>query len=85
MKTSKEEQIEAIKLAIDADTGEPGYWHSFTPQERIWALELMNQRKYGYDDQSVPRIQRVIQVLTLEELRAETDPPRSQNPPTDRS
>ena len=71
MKTSEEEQFERIRLAVDADTGARDYWHSFTPQERIWALNLMNQRKYGY--QTAPRSERVIEVLSLEQLRAESD------------
>ncbi len=83
MKTPEEKQLERIRLAVDADTGARAYWHSFTPQERL-ALELMNQRKYGY--KTAPRIDRVIEFLTSEQLRAESDEPRdSKNPPTDRS
>ena len=86
MTTPKEEQFEAIKLAVDADTGEYGYWHSFTPQERIWAMELMRQCKYGYDHQSAPRIQKVIEFLTLDQLRSESGEPHdSENSPTDQS
>jgi len=86
MKTPEAEQFERIRLAVDADTGARDYWHSFTPQERIWALELMNQRKYGYDGESPPRIQKVIEFLTLEQLRAESDEPRdSKSQPTDQS
>jgi hypothetical protein len=62
MKTSEEEQFERIRLAVDADTGAPDYWHSFTPQERIWALG------HGYDSESPPSIQKVIEFLTLEQL-----------------
>jgi hypothetical protein len=84
MKTSEEEQFERIRLAVDADAGARAYWHSFTPQARIWALGLMNQRKYGY--QTAPRIERVIGCLTLEQLRAESDEPRdSKSPATDQS
>jgi hypothetical protein len=84
MKTSEEEQFERIRLAVDADTGALDYWHSFTPQERIWALNLMNQRKYGY--QTAPRVERVIEVLSLEQLRAESDEPQdSDSPATDQS
>lgn len=38
------------------------YWHSRTPQERLAALLLMNQKAYGYDPATV-RMERVIKIV----------------------
>ena len=65
MKTSKDKEFEAIKLAVETHGSDPRYWRSRTPQERIWAVELMRQRAYGYDEHSVPKLQRVIEFATL--------------------
>jgi hypothetical protein len=43
------------------------YWHSRTPQERVAALLLMNQKAYGYDPATV-RIKRVIKIVKLEDI-----------------
>ena len=43
------------------------YWHSRTPQERVAALLLMNQKAYGYDSATV-RIERVIKIVKLEDI-----------------
>lgn len=72
MKTPKEKEYEAIKLAVDAGA-DPAYWHSRTPQERIWAVELMRQRAYGYDENSVPKLQRVIEFAQLKRYNTPDD------------
>jgi hypothetical protein len=42
------------------------YWHSRTPQERLAALSLMNQKTYGYDPATV-RMKRVIEIVNLKD------------------
>ena len=56
--------FEEIKLAVET-RADPAFWHSRTPKERMMALELMRQRAYGYDEHSVPKLQRVIEFATL--------------------
>ena len=68
MKT-EEERLEEIKLAVENGVTDREFWQSRTPQERIWAVELMNRRKYGYDENSMPRIERVIEFATLKRYR----------------
>ncbi len=57
--------FEAIKLAVETGVTDRAFWHSRTPDERIAAMELMRQRAYGYDEHSMPRLQRVIEIATL--------------------
>jgi hypothetical protein len=64
MKDPENAKFKAIELAVEAGA-DIAYWHSRTPQERMWAVELMRQRAYGYDDQSVPEFQRVIEFVDL--------------------
>ena len=64
MKT-EEQRLEEIKSAVENDVTDREFWHSRTPQERIWAVDLMNRRKYGYDENSMPRMERVIEFATL--------------------
>src|SRR5438067_12061413 len=68
MKT-EEERLEEIKLAVENGVTDREFWHSRTPQERIWAGVLMNRRKYGYDENSMLRIERVIEFATLKRYR----------------
>jgi hypothetical protein len=42
------------------------YWHSRTPQERLAALLLMNQKTYGYDP-ATARIKRVVKIVKLKD------------------
>jgi hypothetical protein len=65
MKESDETKLEEIKLAVETGVTDREFWHSRTPQERLWAVELMNRRAYGYDEHSVPKLQRVIEFATL--------------------
>jgi len=53
--------IEVEKMIEDARAGDRTYWHSRTPQERIWALELMRQKAYGYGPVA-PKLQRVLEI-----------------------
>src|SRR5260370_34550774 len=64
MKTKKE-RIEEIKLAVESGITDRSFWHSRTPEERLWAMELMRRRIYGYDETSMPRLQRVLEVRQL--------------------
>ena len=77
MKT-EEERLEEIKLAVENDVTDREFWHSRIPRERIWAVELMNRRKYGYDENSMPRMVRVIEFATLKRYAGE-DPTREAN------
>jgi len=63
MKT-EEERLEEIKLAVENGVTDREFRHSRTPQERIWAVVLMNRRKYGYDENAMPRIERILEVMT---------------------
>src|SRR5437588_11366074 len=63
MKT-EEERLEEIRLAVENGVTAREFWHSRTPQERIWAGVLMNPRKYGYDENWMLRIERVIDLQT---------------------
>ena len=65
MKTPEETAFEEIKLAVETGITDRKFWHSRTPEERIWAVELMRQRAYGYDEHTVPKLQRVIEFATL--------------------
>lgn len=56
MEASKE-YLEVKKMIEEAKAAGPRYWHSRTPQERLWALELMRQEAYGYDAETT-RIQK---------------------------
>lgn len=83
MKESDETKLEAIKLAVETGVTDREYWHSRTPQERIWAVELMRRRAYGYDENSIPKIQKVIEFATLKhyeplpgEAEHSADPPK---------
>jgi hypothetical protein len=77
MKESDETRLAEIKLAVESRVTDHEFWHSRTPEERIWAIELMNRRDYGYDEHSVPRLQRVIEIATLK--RYEPRPAEAEN------
>lgn len=86
MKTPEEIAFEEIKLAVETGVTDREFWHSRTPEERIWAVELMNRRAYGYDEHSLPKLQRVIEFDTLkhyEPRRAEAE--NSTDLPTEQS
>jgi hypothetical protein len=56
--------IEVEKMIEEAKAVDRTNWHSRTPQERLWALELMRQKAYGYDP-ATARLQRVFEVAQL--------------------
>jgi hypothetical protein len=74
MKETEHEAPDEIKAAVESGITDREFWHSRTPQERLWAMELMRQKKYGYDENSVPRIQRVFEVVKLKRYNAPDDP-----------
>ena len=41
------EEIE--RMIEEAKAEGPSYWRSRTPQERVWAVEIMRQQAYGYE------------------------------------
>ncbi len=57
--------FEVIKLAVENGISDPVFWHSRTPDERLIAIELMRRKKYGYDENSMPRLKRVIEFIDL--------------------
>ena len=62
--TIDDADFEAIKLAVESGVTDPAFWRlSRTVDERFVAIELMRQRAYGYDAQSVPKFQRVFEVV----------------------
>jgi hypothetical protein len=63
MKESKE-YVEVKRMVEEAKVAGPKYWHSRTPQERVWALELMRQEAYGYDPATVS-LQRVLEIVQV--------------------
>jgi hypothetical protein len=77
MKESDKTKLDEIKLAVETGVTDPKFWHSRTPEERIWAVELMNRRLFGYDEHSAPKLQRVIEFATLKHY--EPRPGRAEN------
>ena len=63
MEESKD-YAEVKRMVEEAKAEGPSYWHSRTPQERVWALELMRQQAYGYDP-ATTRIPRVLEIVQL--------------------
>ena len=62
METKDGDRDEIIRAVEDGVTDRE-FWHSRTPQERIWAAVLMRRRKYG---EIVDRpIERVVEIVTL--------------------
>jgi len=76
--------FEAIKLAVETEA-DPEFWHSRTPEERLIAVELMRQKKYGYDEHSMPKFQRVIEIVSLKRYHARPESADPQSPPRDQS
>ena len=66
--------FEVIKRAVEngADTS---FWLSRTPEERIIGTELMRRRLYGYDEHSMPRMQKVFEVVDMKRYKLQTDNP----------
>ena len=52
------------RMIEEAKAEGPSYWRSRTPQERLWALELMRQKAYGYEA-ATAKIQRVFGIVKL--------------------
>jgi hypothetical protein len=76
--------FEEIKLAVETGV-DPVFWHSRTPEERLIAVELMRQKKYGYDEHSMPKFQRVLEIVGLKMYDARSESADPQGPPKDQS
>ena len=76
--------FEEIKLAVETGADRV-FWHSRTPEERLIAVELMRQKKYGYDEHSMPKFQRVIEIVSLKRYNARPESADPQSPPKDQS
>ena len=60
-----DEDFETIKLAVENGITDREFWWSRTPKERLCAAELMRRRKYGYDENSIPKFEKVIEFTTF--------------------
>jgi hypothetical protein len=58
------QRIPGSEKGDGAKAAGPKYWHSRTPQERLWALELKRQEAYGYGP-ATARLQRVLEIVQL--------------------
>ena len=76
--------FEAIKLALET-RADSAFWHSRTREERLIAVELMRQKKYGHDEHSMPKFQKVIEILSLKRYQARPESADPQSPPKDQS
>ena len=63
MEESKE-YAEVKRMVEEAKAAGPSYWHSRTPQERLWALELMRQEAYGYNP-ATASLQRILEIAQV--------------------
>jgi hypothetical protein len=63
--------FEEIRWAVETGA-DPAFWRSRTPEERLIALELMRHKKYGYDEHSMPKLQRVIEIVDLKKYQPES-------------
>ena len=63
MEESKE-YVELKRMVEEAKAVGPAYWHSRTPMERLWALELMRQEAYGYNPATVS-VQRILEIAQV--------------------
>ncbi len=63
MEESKE-YVEVVRMVEEAKALGPMFWHSRTPEEGLWALELMRQEAYGYNP-ATARLRRVFEVAQL--------------------
>ena len=52
--------------SLSEESDEKAYWQTKTPHERLEAVELMRQIKYGYNP-ATTRIQRVFKVVQLKQ------------------
>ena len=60
---TKDGDLDEVICAVEDGVTDREFWHSRTPQERIWAAVLMRRRKYG---EIVDRpIERVVEIMTL--------------------
>ena len=63
MEESKE-YVEVKRMVEEAKAAGLTYWHWRTPQERLWALELMRQEAYGYNPATVS-LQRILEIAQV--------------------
>ena len=48
--TIDDAKAEEIRRIVEAGSGDRSYWQSCTPHERLYALELMRRKEWGYDE-----------------------------------
>lgn len=51
------------KKRLGDPSGDLAYWRTRTVEERLEALEALRQQTYGYDDETVPQMERVIHII----------------------
>jgi hypothetical protein len=45
--------------------GDVAYWRTRTPRERMQALDLLRQKKWGYTDETAPRLVKVMRTRQM--------------------
>jgi hypothetical protein len=73
MTTPEQKAVEEIRAAVESGVTDREFWHSRTPQERILAMELIRQRDYGYDRNTVPKFQYVIEFANLKDYSSQPE------------
>ena len=55
---------------VDADARDQAYWQAQTPAARLRELERLRQLNYNYGQgKPLPRLQRILKIAELEDLR----------------
>lgn len=52
-----------VKKRLGDPSGDLAYWRTRTVEERLEALEALRQHMYGYDEETAPRIERVVHII----------------------
>lgn len=75
-------KAEQIRRIVESGTGNRVFWLSCSPEERLYALELMRQKTWGYDENSMPRLDRSFFEIVTRVRGKSTPAERSKNPAT---
>ena len=67
---------------VESGASEAAYWHSCTPEERLYAMGLMRQRAWGYDENSVPKLDRsFFEIVDVSQYRSKDKQGQESNKP----
>jgi hypothetical protein len=67
MARARKKNLKKDAAPQDAHLGDPEYWRSRTPLERMAALEALRQRTYGYTCETRPAFVRVMSIRNMRE------------------